>query len=101
MSGLPLSGDSSQSLKRSLNDEQREEAQSLPPVLVEDSSLAQAKKLEGNGYNGTNGESTNPLDISEPSSKRFKADNGDSEKSEVAIPDDRDKVRGLAMIKAE
>jgi tRNA-dihydrouridine synthase 3 len=87
-------------LKRPLPGEQLEGAHPPQPIFTEDSAVTKAEKVERSGQN----------DSEEPSAKRIKLEQpGQSSKEDTSATgnggvlktDSRDKVRGIAMIKAE
>jgi hypothetical protein len=82
-----------QPLKRPLEVEQKEEAHPPQPIFDEDSAVTKAEKVE---RNGTNGDAAT-LVSSEPASKRAKLD----QPEEVPKVDARDRVKGVASVKAE
>ncbi|ESZ92157.1 hypothetical protein SBOR_7452 [Sclerotinia borealis F-4128] len=82
----------SQSLKRPLDGEQLEEAHPPQPILPEDSAITKAEKVE---RNGANGDSANN---GEPAAKRVRTEEQDHKPTTT---DSRDRVRGIASIKAE
>jgi hypothetical protein len=82
-----------QPLKRPLEGEQNEEAHPPQPIFDEDSAVTKAEKIE---RNGTSGDAAT-LVSSEPSSKRVKLD----QPEELPKVDARDRVKGVASVKAE
>ena len=83
-----------QSLKRPLEGQQSEEALPKQPVLPRDSAVTMAEKVTGNGLE--NGDSHVHSPLESPSKKRTKLDH-----TEAPKVDTRDKVKGVALVKAE
>ncbi len=87
-------------VKRPLLGEQLEGVHQPQPIFAEDSAVTKAEKVERSGHSGSE----------EPSAKRIKLEQPDQSSKEntsatgnggVFKTDSRDKVRGIAMIKAE
>lgn len=89
---IPNPVEPSQSLKRPLDGEQLEEAHPPQSILPEDSAVTKAEKVERNGTNAdfvSNGE---------PAAKRVRTEEQDNK---PIATDSRERVRGIAPIKAE
>ena len=89
---IPNPVEPSQSLKRPLDGEQLEEAHPPQPILPEDSAVTKAEKVERNGANGSS------VSNGEPAAKRVKVQEQDQKSTPT---DSRDRVKGVAPIKAE
>lgn len=89
---IPNPLEPSQSLKRPLDGERTEEAHPPQPIFPEDSAVTKAEKVERNGAipdSNKNGE---------PAAKKAKIEEQDNK---TAVTDSRERVRGIAPIKAE
>lgn len=73
-----------------------EEANPLQPILPEDTAVTKAKKVES----GINDGELHVADTEEPVAKRAKLDQIKTE-AETPKVDSRDKVKGIALVKAE
>lgn len=84
-----------QDLKRSFENESKPE---YPPqtILPEDSTATKIEKAERNG-------TTTQEASEEPAAKRVKMEQAEGEQNgdSKSLPDSRDKIRGVAMVKQE
>jgi hypothetical protein len=83
-----------QSLKRPLEGQQSEETLPKQPVLPRDSAITMAERVTGNGIENGDAHVSSPPES--PSKKRTKLDH-----TETPKVDTRDKVKGVALVKAE
>ena len=92
-SQVPNAPDPGQSLKRPLEGQQSE-VHSQNPVLSEDTAVTKAEKVSPNGVENEGAHVSSPPES--PSKKRAKVDATGTPKV-----DTRDKVKGVALVKAE